>query len=87
MFIHRNRCSKTTLFLLCCTTYNVRLLGKVLVEGCDGLNSAIEVLQAEALVRRVDSIAREAKAEQDRLHTECLLEVAHNGNTTARVEG
>ena len=50
------------------------VLCEILVEVWQGFKALVELVEAVALVRRVDSILRKTEAEQDRLDAEDVLE-------------
>ena len=61
-------------------------LSEILVEVWDGLQALIELVEAIALVRRVDGILREAEAQLDRLDAEDVLVARDDWNRATRVE-
>ena len=63
------------------------LLCEILVEQRNSLDTLIELVKAEALVGRVDSILCQAEADKQRLDAQNLLKTADNRNRATRVEG
>ena len=58
----------------------------MLVEIRDGADTLIELLQAVALVWRVDGILAQAEANQQRLNAQNALKTADDWNRAARIE-
>ena len=62
-------------------------LGEIFVEQRNGLQTPVELLQSETLVRRVDRVLGQSEAQKQRLDAQNRLETADDRNGPARVEG
>ena len=63
---------------------NLSAFGEMLIEGDDGLDALVEVVEAVVLVGRVDGVFAKAKAHQDGLDAQHFLESGNNWNGAAR---